>query len=253
MNLTKAGEKYFKCDLTELKTLIEDKDTINFNEWLGASLNPILSSELIRTMFKRLKEQNEAELKNKTMSSSVQMRNTGSRGKIRRNLSMHKNLDSEAMKSLVLKSKIKEPTVFQNENITNEHLQLYFDYKVLLSDGSYSFISFSQLMQAKNLNQDLVLKWYHTLLKFANWGYTDSEWYAVIASLLGWNDCPVEILNDVAGAPNDGKDSWSSQSERYRKYALDHKNATDATRLSAYEVTGDIELLPKQAKDIFLF
>lgn len=256
VKLTKAGEKWAKATPKEIETLLADTTNINYNEWQGAAVNPKLPATMIRHFFAVLKTVATREKKDEEIAKATKTKNIGQREKIRRLLQEHPNLDDDAFRAIITKYKVGPIGVLNNPMIKEEHLQLFFDTQVLgkgRSGSNYSFLAFQQLLQAKNITTKLFIKWYNTLHQYADWTYSDNEWYAIVRTCLDRDDCPVEILAEIASAPNDGEEGWRSHSEPYRDDALEHKNATTDLVALAYKATGFEKYLPQIAKDIFVF
>ena len=258
VKLTKAGEKWAKASPVDIEALLADTENVNYNEWQGAAVNPKLPAEMIRTFFAVLKTIALREKKDEDVSKATKTKNIGQREKIRRLLQEHPNLDDDAFKAIITKYKVGPIGVLNNSKIKEEHLQLFFDTQVMLrgvGHAEYSFLHFQQLLRAKNITNALFVKWYNHLHQFADWTYSDNAWYAIVRASLDREDCPHEILEQIASAPKDGETGWRSHSEPYREEALEHANAKDKEKLKslAYAATGDIKYVSQLTKDIFLF
>lgn len=254
VKLTKAGEKWAKASAIDIEALLADTENVNYNEWQGAAVNPKLPAEMIRTFFAVLKTIALREKKDEDVSKATKTKNIGQREKIRRLLQEHPNLDDDAFKAIITKYKVGPIGVLNNSKIKEEHLQLFFDAQVLEKGRSnYSFLHFQQLLAAKNVTPALFVKWYNHLHQFADWTYSDNEWYAIVQASLDRDDCPYEILEQIASAPHDGETGWRSHSEPYRERALEHPNAKEDLKALAYGATGFEQYLPQIAKDVFLF
>lgn len=256
VKLTKSGEKYSKCNEKEIDKLLKkssDLEKLNLNELLGLSLNPLLSSTNIRSMFKLLKSHNDYERENK-VREATRTRNMGVRGKIRKQLALHPNLDSEAIDSLLSNSKLGKPAVLNNPNITKKQLDNYFEKRIISSKGGYNFVAFKELMESNHITSAIALEWYNKLKKYADWTYKDNQWYAIVDGFIEFEDCPYEILKDVMElSPTEDKDDFFNRPLRYRKAILKHKNSKPELEQIAYEKTGLEEFLSQEAKDLFLF
>lgn len=257
VKLTKAGEQW--AEETDSSKVIEKAnfttpEKLNLNEFLGLSLNPLLKEADIKHIFKLLKIHNDIEKDDKTIKDATKTRNSGTRGQIRKHLAEHPNAGTEIMKNLVVANRMGKPRVLHNPAITDEVLNFFFEKKVMTTaQGGYSFISFGELMKAKNITPKLVMEWYGELKKYADWSYKDNQWYAVVNALIEYDNCPFEILKDIASAPaGDLNDGWD-RAEKNRSYAVEHANATDELKAIAYEITQQEEYLPQMAKDVFLF
>lgn len=248
---TKDGLKASTASSKEINNILE-KTPINYNEYKGLALNPNLSSTQIRTMYTKLKEDNDQEKGDKTIPAATLTKNMNSRSLIRVILAQHPNLDPEDIKKLLISSKLSKPAVFQNPNITEEHLNYYFDNVVMKGVGiyKYSFISFERLMNAKNINEQLVESWYDTLKKYADWTYTDNQWYSIVSVFLKSPFCPLELLEKVAGLPM-GK--AFSHLELQREQVFNHEKTTNEIQNIIFTVTKNEKFLPQTVKDIFLF
>ncbi len=259
VKLTKAGEKFYKMKAKELTDALAgyaaDPSTVNYNEWLGIASNPNLTPEHLREMYRQMKKLAASEKKDENMAKAAKTKNIGQREKVRRVLQEHPSLDDEAFTIFITKYKTGTLHVLKNPAIKKEHLQLFFDEQVLSKNSKYRyhFLAFNQLMTAKNITPDLMEKWYHTLKQFADWTYSDNEWYAIVKAYLEYDECPYEALADIASAPNDGEEDWRSHSEPYRDEALAHKNAKPELKALAYEATKIEKYLPDVVKDIFIF
>jgi hypothetical protein len=251
--LTKEGQKYANASVDVLEKLISNPDKSNYNALIGAAVNPNLPSELIRPIFAKLNKEVESDKADTSLPKSTKTKNVGLREKIRRLLTQHPNLDAAAKKAILLNKKAKTENILANPSLTDDDLQLFFDNKVLDGKNSYSFLAFGKLMTAKQLNTKLLFTWFVQLKPFCDWTYSDNQWYSVVNDYLESELCPIEVLIAVASAPKDGKDSWRSNSERYREEAVNHKNADDNIKALAYEATDNEKYLPQIAKDVFLF
>jgi hypothetical protein len=258
VKLTKAGEKYSQADEKEIEVFLKKAsniDKLNLNELLGISVNPLLTSTQIRTIFKLLKDHNQME-KDKGIKGATRTKNTGFRGKIRKQLALHSNLDSDAITPLMYGQRLGTPAVLNNPNITKENLDDYFEKKIMTTaqgDG-YNFVSFKELMTTKNITSEIALGWYKRLKKYADWEFKDNNWYAIIDAYLEYEDCPFEILKDVMElTTTKGQDDFFNRPLRYRKAVVEHPNSTDDLKAIAYEKTQLEEFLPQAAKDLFLF
>lgn len=249
---TKDGLKASTAPSKEINNILE-KTPINYNEYKGLALNPNLSSTQIRTMFNKLKEDNDREKGDKSIPAATLTKNMNSRSQIRVILTQHPNLDPEDIKRILMSNRLSSNSViFQNPNITEEHLNYYFDDVVMKGVGSYkySFISFNKLMNAKNINEKLVESWYTTLKKYADWTYSDNQWYSIVSDFLKSPFCPLELLEKVAGLPI-GK--AFSHLELHREQVYNHKKTTSEIQNIIFTVTKNKKFLPQVAKDVFLF
>jgi len=258
VKLTKAGEKYSKTDEKNLENYFEKTtaSSLNLNELLGISVNPLITSEQIRAVFKLLKDHQTAEKDNKTVKGATVTRNNGIRGKIRKQLSLHHNLDKDAIKTLLKQSTFGTPSVLNNPNVDSDDLNDFFERKIIkTAQGTgYNFVSFKELMTSKNVTSTLALNWYNKLKKYADWSYKDNQWYAIVEAYLEFEDCPFEILKDIITfTNNDNPDEFFNRQLRYIKQAATHNNSTKELTTIAYEKTGLEEFLPEEVKDIFLF
>lgn len=248
---TKDGLKASTASSKEINNILE-KTPINYNEYKGLALNPNLSSTQIRIMYNKLKEDNDREKGDKSIPAATLTKNMNSRSQIRVILAQHPNLDPEDIKKLLISSKLSKSGVFQNPNIKEEHLNYYFGNAVMTSIGSYkySFIAFNRLMNAKNINEKLVESWYNTLKKYADWTYSDNQWYSIVSDFLKSPFCPVELLEKVAGLPI-GK--AFSHLELHREQVYNHEKTTNEIQNIIFTVTKNEKFLPQTAKDVFLF
>ena len=248
---TKDGIKASTASSKEINNILE-KTPINYNEYKGLALNPNLSSTQIRIMYNKLKEDNDREKGDKSIPAATLTKNMNSRSQIRVILAQHPNLDPEDIKKLLISSKLSKPAVFQNPNIKEEHLNHYFDKVVMNGVGiyKYSFISFNRLMNAKNINEQLVESWYTTLKKYADWTYTDNQWYSIVSDFLKSPFCPLELLEKVAGLP---MGNAFSHLELHRKQVYNHEKTTNEIQNIIFTVTKNEKFLPQTVKDIFLF
>lgn len=249
IKLTKNAKIISQGDIIVINKVLES-ETINLNEWIGLALNPNLTDKHIETIYTRLKELSAAERDDKTINVATKTKNTGLMSKIKKIIAAHKNMTDD-----MIANSIKTSTsiaILSNPNIKPDHLNLFFDLYVLFEKNTYSFIRFKYLMQSKNLSKPLVLKWYYTLLHYADWTYADNSWYAIVVALLDWEDCPIEILTAIVSAPYN--ETPYARSERYRMMAINHKNGS-TIHLSeiAYKVTKDTKYLPETVKDLFVF
>ena len=252
VKLTKAGENYSTVGVDELEKLINDNSKLVHNEFIGASKNPKLTSKMISDIFSRLNKESSDE-KNNSPTKSTNTKNAGLREKIRRILTEHPNIGDELKQKLLLRAHLGVNNILANPTLTDNDLQSFFDNVVLLKGGSYEYDNFNKLIGAKNIKPELLLKWYKELTKFADWEYNTYKWHLVISNLLQSELCPIDILKDVASAPNDGKEGWKSFSEGLRDTAVEHKNANDEIKALAYLTTKNIKYLPQTLKDIFLY
>lgn len=254
IKLTKAGEKWATetdKDKVIKKANFTKAGDVNLNEFIGLTLNPLLTQNDIMSIFKLIKANAEIERDDNSVKPAIKTRNSGSRGIIRKHLSIHPNIDTDTMKKLIVANRMGKPRVLQNPSITPDILEYFFENKVMrVNNGNYNFIAFGALMESKNLSQKQVLEWYNKLKKFADWSYKDNNWYSIIGSLVEYEDCPAEVLLDVSKAP---KGDEFSHVERHRKLAYKHKNTTPDVQSNAYDVTGNEDYLPQEAKDLFLF
>ena len=259
VKLTKAGDKFSKLSKDEITDALSASNEIplevNYNEWLGIASNPNLTPDHLREMYRQMKRIATLEKKDETISKSTKTKNIGLREKVRRVLQEHTSLDDDAFKTFIMKYRTGTLSVLQNPSIKPEFLQLFFDTHVIDITGknTYNYLAFDQLLTAKNITQKMIEGWYKTLKKFADWTYSDNNWYTIIRSYLAMDNCPYEVLVDVVSAPNDGEEGWRSHSEPYREEAVNHKNADQELRNLMFKVTGDVKYLPDDAKDIFLF
>lgn len=268
VKLTKSGEKFAKMDTKLLDNAINSNKKINYNEWLGISVNPNLSMEQIKRIYGILRQESKNEKTDTSIPKATATKNLGMREKIRVQLSKHSKLSEEGLESLIMSYRKGQPTVLDNPNITDKHLQMFFDKKVYSkADQDYSFVTFKKLMKSKNINTKLMLNWYNTLVELADWTYTDNNWYAIVSIYLQYDNCPIEILNDIASAEKlgdtvhkkDGSivkqhpDVNNRRVNQYRLQAVEHKNATSETKGLAFEKTMDEEFAPDEVKDVFLF
>lgn len=258
VKLTKAGEKYSKVDSKDIDTLLKkstDISKLNLNEIMGLSVNPSLSSAQITTIFELLKKHNDAEKASDT-KGATRTKNMGIREKIRKQLSLHKNIPTEAIKTLLYGARLGTPAVLNNSNITQKDLDEYFEKKVMTTAQGigYNFVSFGELIQTDNITPSIALGWYNQLKKYADWNYKDNQWYAIVDAYLEYPDCPVEILEDIVELTViTNKDEFFNRSVRYIKSVVEHKNSNDDLKLIAYEKTQDEEFLPDTVKEVFLF
>lgn len=257
VKLTKAGEKFAKLSKQEITDMLIDSNEnpleVNYNEWLGIASNPNLTPEHLREMYRQMKRIATLEKKDETIAKATKTKNIGLREKVRRVLQEHPKLDDDAFKTLIMKYRTGILAVLQNPAIKPEFLQLFFNTHVLSTNYNYNYLAFDQLLTSKNITQQLLEDWYKTLKKFADWSYSDNTWYAIVRSYLQMDNCPYEVLVDVASAPNDGEEGWRSHSEPYREDAVNHKNADEKIKMLAYQHSGDEKYLPQIAKDVFLF
>lgn len=258
VKLTKAGEKYSQADEKEIETLLKKSskiDSLNLNEIMGLATNPLLTDTQIREIFKLLKAHNQME-KDNGVKEATRTRNTGIRGKIRKLLSLHDNLDPEAIKSLLYGQRLGTPSVLNNSNIKKEHLDEYFEKKIMTTaqgDG-YNFVSFKELMSTANITPQIALGWYNRLKKYADWNFKDNNWYAIVDAYLEYDNCPFEILKDIMElTTTKGQEDFFNRPLRYRKAVVEHLNSTEDLKAIAYEKTGLEEFLPQAAKDLFMF
>jgi len=251
VKLTKAGLTYSTASLKKIEKLISNDSKINFNELIGVAVNPNLTGEMIRSIFGKLLSSAKSEKDNTSIPQNTKTKNMGLRSKIRKLLSEHPNLDNDAITSLLLNNS--KTSVLNNSSITEEHLNLFFEKRVLdKKKGEYSFLEFERLSKAKNVTQTIMKKWYNELLKFADWTYSDNQWYSIITSVIMFDDLHIEAINTIASTPkNNESNNWAM--EYNRELAVDHKNATEETKLLAFEATHADKYLPKDVIDIFLF
>jgi hypothetical protein len=258
VKLTKAGEKYSTATEQELETFFDKTSVldINLNELLGIAVNPMLSSTQIRAVFKLVKEHTSIEKDDKSVKPATVTRNHGIRGKIRKQLSLHQNLDKAAIKTLLQGRTFGTPAVLNNPNVDTEDLDDFFERKIMTTaqGTGYNFVTFKELMTSTTVTEQIALKWYNKLKKYADWDYKDNQWYAIIDAYLEFDDCPFEILKDIMDLSiTDNQTEYFNKPLRYRKAVVAHKNSTDELRATAYEKTGLEEFLPQSAKDLFLF
>lgn len=259
VKLTKAGEKFFKMKASEITAALAgyaaDPSTVNYNEWLGIASNPNLTPEHLREMYRQMKKLATSEKNDENMAKAAKTKNIGQREKVRRVLQEHPSLDDDAFKTFIMKFRTGTLHVLKNPAIKEEHLQLFFDTHVIDITGrnSYNYLSFNQLLEANNITTKLIEKWYETLKKYADWSYSDNNWYTIVRAYLDREDCPYDMLVGIASAPNDGEEGWRSHSEPYREEALTHKNAKPELKAMAYEATKNEKYLPDLVKDIFIF
>ena len=136
---TKDGLKASTTPSKEINNILE-KTPINYNEYKGLALNPNLSSTQIRTMFNKLKADNDREMGDKSIPAATLTKNMNSRSQIRVILTQHPNLDPEDIKRILMSNRLSSNSViFQNPNITEEHLNYYFDDVVMKGVGSYKY------------------------------------------------------------------------------------------------------------------
>lgn len=254
VKLTNLGKKYSKMSEKELSSLLVlDKiilnDEVSLNTLIGVASNPNLNTDLILQMYKILNSLSKKENSSKDISKATKTKNSGLRAKIRRLLSQHPNLSDDVIEKLLVSPTSNSKNVLKNPSIKEKHLQLYFDKIVLRSGTDYSFLDFNSLSKAANVTENLMKKWYSTLVKYADWTYSDNHWYSIVESFLDYPDLWEDILIDIAGAPK----SVKMFSDIFRDQAVRHKNATDNVSMKAYEITGEEIYLPKLAKNIFSF
>jgi len=166
-------------------------------------------------------------------------------------LTEHPNIGDVLKQKLLSRAHLGVNNILANPTLTDNDLQSFFDTTVLLKSGSYEYDAFNKLIGSKNIKTELLLKWYKELVKFADWEHNNYKWNLVISALLQSELCPLDILKDVASAPNDGKEGWKSFSENLRDTAVEHKNANDEIKASAYITTQNTKYLPQTLKDIF--
>jgi len=262
IKLTKSGEHYSTASKEEIVKVLkvsQNMNKLNLNDLLGVVLNPLLTSEQIRQIFELLSDHNKYDSEKSSLSSAKTSitKNMGIRGKIRKWISLHPNLDSNDIDSLLLsKSTINSPTVLNNTNITKSQLDDFFQRKVMSSTDSYNFITFKDLIISINVTPIIALGWYKQLSKKADWHYKDNKWYSIIDSYLSTDICPYEVLKDIVTLSVfdvDGGDSFFNLPLRYTRAVIKHKNAKPTLLQLAYEKTGLEEFLPQEVKDIFLF
>jgi len=250
VKLTKAAELIKNGD----RNIIEKSlNNLKLNDWIGLALNPNLTGDDIELMYKLLKEDYNLE-REKNIPNSTKTRNAGTRAKIRNLLAVHPNIKSETIDKILKGARLSIPTVLNNPKITSTQIDNFFNTQVLLQPeknmGSYSFVGLDKLMQTSQITKSLVQKWFDTLKEYADWTYSDNQWYSVIKAFLEFDDCPEEIINLAASAPLKSDNFWSNT---LRKMAVNHKNASNDTMVQAYKITEDEQFLPDDVKDIFVF
>ncbi len=260
MAIEASGKAEFKLskaatDIMNGDRTIVDKslDNIKLNDWLGLAQNPLLTDDDIINMYRMLQQQNKDEKDCNETPPSTKTKNKGTRAKIRNTLQMHPKVSDALIKDLLSLSGMGTPMVLKNKNVKREHLDFYFQKKIVPKEGKYNFVTFKDLLQSVNLTNDILIDWYKQLEKMADWTYQDNQWYYVIDAYLEYEDCPFEILKDIVNAPfsGDNDTSWFNRPERYREKAIKQKNSTQELELRAYEITENPIFLPEEAKDIF--
>ena len=255
VKLTKAGEKYSKVTFKEIDKFLkksEKIDTLNLNELLGIASNPNLDGEQFRKVFKLLKDQNAYE-KEKKVNKATITRNMGTRGQVRRLLSIHSNLPEDIIEPLMMGRGT--PAVLSNPKLEKKDLDLYFNKRILTTDGDgYNFLSFGRLMESANITPEIATDWYNILVKHADWTLEDNKWYSIVNNFIDYEDCPTEILKDIiSNLPKRKSEKPYDRTILYTKEIMNHKNADDSFKIFAYKNTGLEEFLPQVITDIFLF
>ncbi len=247
--------KFTQISAEEIDKVISSTELTNYRNWISIALNPNLTTELIDKMFDKI---NEGEFEDRGKKDGIFVTRRKNRDITFDILIIHPNL-SETNKTLLIKSAASRSQVIKNPALSKKQLQLYFDTWVVPKGRPYAFVFFEELvMGAKNIVDGAILShWYESLKQFADWKYSDNQWYSIVNAFLKHPQCPVEVLKDIASAPiqtaTKSNPLGAGFSEKYRIGAVEHQNSTPEVRLLAYELTKDIKYLPQEAKDIFLF
>lgn len=242
----RAEKSKFKGDFTPVL------DLANYNHILGIACNENLDPEHIKMVFTTLKTLEIFE-KSSDISEGTKTKNTGLRGKIRKALAIHKNLDDDTINQFLLSGPIDSP-VLGNSKLTDTHLNTFFKIRILPQKpgDTLSTIGFEHLMEAVSLNPEIVSKWYDENLKsFAKWDYSDTKWYSIVGSLLKYEFLPEYILAEIASVPSiAGHRGWA---KTYRDKALAHPNASKRVIFEAFKISKDISLLPINIRSWLVF
>lgn len=250
VKLTKAGEKCAKANLKEVRKLLSIPNKLNLNQLMGIAVNPNIDTEIIRKIYNILHVLSKNEKQDPNISKATKTRNLGLRGKIRRLLAQNGNLNDDLIEKLIKSAGSNSDYVLGNPSIKEKHLQLYFDEIVNGAiNNSYSFLSFSKLVKAKNITQKLMKRWYKELEGWSDWTYEDNNWYSIVEDYLNYDDIWEELLITIAGAPLSSKPI----SEWHRRGAVDHPKATQKVFIAAYKATKEEKYLPQTVQDVFLF
>lgn len=247
--------KFTQISAEEIDKIISSTELTNYRNWIAIALNPNLTTDLIDKMFDKI---NEGEFEDKGKKDGIFVTRKKNRDITFDILLIHPNL-SETNKTLLIKNASSRSQVIKNPGLTKKQLQLYFDTWVVPKGRPYAFVFFEELvLGAKNIVDGAILsQWYESLKNFADWKYSDNQWYSIVNVYLKHPQCPIEVLKDIASAPiqtaSKSNPLGTQFSERYRLGAVEHENSNPEVRLLAYEITRDEKYLPQEAKDIFLF
>lgn len=259
IKLSKAAEKLLKYNVDEIQTYLDavkkDISKLNLNELMGIASNDNLSSEQIREMLKLLNEY--SNWANFNIKGAQKTRMGTNRSKVRKLLSLHSNLDDRTIRSMMFGSLFGVPSVLNNPNIKDKHIDEYFQKRVIDSKTSeYNMVAFGKLLKkVLNISPSLLEKWYFELKPFADWKVSDNNWYFILNSFLDYDSTPFEVLKDIAENLETEKTSKkeSFSTNWFLEKTANHKNSNNIIKEIAYNKTEDEEYLSNDVKDLFLF
>lgn len=151
--------------------------------------------------------------------------------------------------------------ILKNPNITEQHLNLYFD--LIPMQGIISgnnpprryevYEDFSPLLTANvEATESMIAEWYNKLKETnVDWTLTDLAkcWGKLVSMFLSFRNLEEGIISEIiTNSAFDGLDTFRI----IEKVAL-HKNSSQKTKLICYRKTRNKDILPKKIQDYIIF